>query len=72
MIDVKGPIYFLVYHSRDGPKRFEIKINPKKLCPRSEALKKLPSLVKRVRRKDKKARYFKIEEVVIFENGVNL
>lgn len=30
MIDIKGPIYFLTYWSRDGPQRREIKVREAK------------------------------------------
>lgn len=69
MVKTEGPFYFLVYHTRDGPKRIEIKINPKRLCPRSEALAKLPLLVRKIQGKDKRARDFKIEESYVFKNG---
>lgn len=69
MVKTEGPFYFLVYHTRDGPKRIEIEINPKKLCSRSEALAKLSLLIGKIQRKDKKARDFKIEESYVFKNG---
>jgi hypothetical protein len=72
MIEARGPVYFLVYETRRGLKRREIKISPGKIDPRREAIRRLPLLVKRIRRKDKGARDFGIEEVCIFKNGVNL
>lgn len=72
MIESSGPVYFLVYETRHGPKRREIKISPMKIDPRREAIRKLPLLAKRIQRKDKGARDFGIEEVCIFKNDVNL
>lgn len=67
MVKTEGPFYFLVYHTRDGPKRIEIKINPKRLCPRSEALKKLSILIKKVQKNEKGAQDFRVEEVFKFK-----
>ncbi len=69
MVKVKGPVYFLVYETGRGIKRFKIKINPRKLSPRSEALEKLPAIAKKVQKRNQQAKNFKIEEVLIFERN---
>lgn len=66
MIEAAGPVYFLVYETRHGPKRQEIKINPKEIDPRREALKVLPRLVRRLSKKDETAKDFRIEEIFEF------